>query len=230
MGSPTSKFNQTTRFTLASYPVMRTLLGLHSVGDSRSDYLKPGGPITIEWFKPQGDNSDYLNEALMDKFAALVQNYTGKTANVVYGGDLDDGTVGISELGTYKLKTAAQVPGGPALLVFLTEDYSPRPDNEMSETYQDSGMVLSVSAHMSFLQGSYSSNLDSYLLASMLHEFGNQIGMQETSGPNTDPACIMNLHAGLGGQPLEASGLSEPQDFCPAEQAEIQNLKLQYGQ
>jgi hypothetical protein len=227
-GSPTSSFNQTTRFTLASYPIMRTILGLHNVGDSRSDYLNPGSPITIEWFKPEDDNGEYLNQTLMDKFAAVVQNYTGRTTNIIYGGDLDDGTIAISDLATYKLKAAAQIPAGAVLLVFFAEDYTPRPDSQLSTTYQDSGMVLSLSAHMSFFPD-YGSNPDNYLLPSMLHEFGSQIGMKENSEAANDPSCIMNVDPGFGGKPLEASGLSEPQDFCPAEQAEIQNLKLQFG-
>ena len=67
--------------------------------------------------------------------------------------------------------------------------------------------------------------MDDYLLSSLLHEFGNQIGMQETA--TGTPDCIMNLHAGINGEPVEAFGGTEPQDFCPAEQQEINNIKLQ---
>ena len=85
-------------------------------------------------------------------------------------------------------------------------------------------MVLSLGSIRTFLQN-YSPDTDQYLLSSMLHEFGNQIGMQETA--TGTPDCIMNLQAGINGQPLEAYDLSEPQDFCPSEQVEIQNIKAQ---
>jgi hypothetical protein len=35
----------------------------------------------------------------------------------------------------------------------------------------------------------------------------------------------MNLHAGIDNQPVEAFGLSEPQDFCASEVSEINNIK-----
>ncbi len=228
-GSPDSSFNQTTRFSLAASPFMRTILGLHSVGDSRSEYLKPGGPIQIIWFKPQSENDDYVNTNLMDKFASLVGNYTGRISQAIYGGAIDDAVIPVTNLKSYYLKTSVQSPGSTVILVFFTKDYSPRPQNELSTTYLDSGMALSLDSHRNFLQN-YAQDLDAYLLASMLHEFGNQIGMQENPSPQADPFCIMNLHAGVNGTPVEASGYSEPQDFCPIEQTEIKSLKAEFAQ
>jgi hypothetical protein len=223
VGSPNSSFNTTTRFVLGKYPVARTILGLHSVSDAREEYLAGTGPINIEWFAPQEETID---PNMLSQFAALVEKYTGRPTQVLSGGNLDDGTIQLSDLDSYSLKIDTQQPSGTKLLVFFPEDYSPRPDNELYTTYQESAMVLSLTAHRTFLQ-QYPQDLNQYLLASMLHEFGNQIGMQETATGNPD--CIMNLHAGFNGAPLEASGLSEPQDFCDPEQVEIQNLKLQFG-
>ena len=224
VGNPNSNFNRTTRFALGKYPFARTILGLHSVSDARQEYLAATGPIAIEWFAPQEETID---PNMLNQFASLVGKYTGRPTQVLSGGNLDDGTIQVSDLDSYTLKIDAQQPSGTKLLVFFPEDYNPRPDNELSSTYQESGMVLSLNAHRTFLQ-QYPQDLSQYLLASMLHEFGNQIGMDETA--TGSPDCIMNLHAGFNGAPLEASGLSEPQDFCASEQAEIQNLKLQFGQ
>lgn len=221
LGSPDSLFNQTTRFSLGKHPVLRTVFGLHNSGDARAEYLEGKGPISIEWFVPQGESVD---PSVLKSFAALVSKYTGREAMLVSGGAMSDGTIDQSNLAVFNLEAGAQSISGTKLSVFFTDDYSPRPDNEISSTYGESAMKLSLSAHAKFLQ-SYQDDLNQYLLSSMLHEFGNQIGMQETATGDSD--CIMNLHAGLNGKPLEASGLTEPQDFCPAEVQEINSIKAQ---
>lgn len=224
-GDPNSNFNQTMRYSLGAHPLLRTILGLHSAGDARAEYLGGTGPITVEWFAPQEDNID---QSTLNQFATLVSKYTGRQTQVASGGSLSDDILPLSNLGSYKLNTSTQSTpaGGSQLLVFLADDYSPRPSTELSTTYQESGIVLSLNAHKEFLQN-YPGDLDRYLLSSMLREFGSQIGLPQTPGGSSE--CIMGLQDGINGQPLEAFGQSDPQDFCPAEQAEIQNLKQQFS-
>jgi len=221
LGDPNSKFNQTTRLALGEHQVLRTIFSLRSSGDARMEYLEGTGPIIIEWFAPETESID---PSVLSKFASLVSKYTGRQTEVLSGGPINDETVQLANLNSYGLQSDAETPSGTRLLVFFTEDYLPRPPEEISSTYQEDGMVLSLGSIRTFLQN-YSPDTDQYLLSSMLHEFGNQIGMQETA--TGTPDCIMNLQAGINGQPLEAYDLSEPQDFCPSEQVEIQNIKAQ---
>jgi hypothetical protein len=224
-GSPNSNFNQTTRFRLAKHPALRTILGMHGVGDARAEYLEGTGPITIEWFSPQEENID---TGILTKFANLVTQYTGRPTTATFAGAISDGTVNVSDFASYRLKAGAQVPAGSVMLVFLPQDYSPRPNDEISTAYQESGMILSINAHHNFLQ-SYPQYMSQYMLSSMLYEFGKQIGLPETA-TTISSNCIMNLHAGINGHPVEYFGTSDPQDFCPAEIDEIKNIKLQLQQ
>ena len=221
-GNPNSNFNKTTRVTLGGHPFMRAVLGLHSSGDARAEYLNGKGPIIIEWFAPETENVD---PGTFNNLAKLVQQYTGRATQVLYAGGISDSIVPVSNLASFKLKAGAEVPSGSALMVYLTENYTPRPDIEISSTYQETGMVLSLTALRDFVKND-PQDLNKYIFSSMLHEFGNQIGLPEQG---TDPRCIMNLHAGIDGSPLELHGYSEPQDFCPAEQLEIQTLKAEFN-
>ena len=226
VGSPDSTFNQTSRYTLGKHPVLRTIFGLHGSGDARAEFFGGTGPIIVEWFEPQDDNID---SSLIQKLADAAGKYTGRQDQVMFAGYVDESTIDLSNLVSYQLKSAAQYPSGgnSILLVFVTEDYSPRASDELSSTYKEDGMVLSLNAHTQFIS-SFPQDLDSYLYASMLHELGNQLGLPETT--SNDTACIMNLHAGYNGQPLEIYGKSEPTDFCPSEQALLTGLKAEYGQ
>jgi hypothetical protein len=222
LGSPDSQFNQTTRLKLGRYPIVRTLLGLHSVGDAREEYFTASGPLYIVWFKSETLD---LDTTVLNQFAALVAKYTGRTTQVVSGASLSTGTVPLTNLNAARIGSDVQVPGGGSkLFVYFVNDYSPRADQELSTTYLESGMAVSLSAQTGFLGGN-NQNLDNYLLSDLLHEFGNQIGLKEQA---TDSSCIMDLHAGINGQPMENYGQATPQDFCPAEQAEITQLKSQY--
>jgi hypothetical protein len=221
-GSPNSSFNQSARFTLGKHPLLRTILGLHNPGDARAEYLEGAGPITIEWFAPEDQNID---QSVLSQFSSLVGKYTGRPTQVQFGANLDESTINVSNLASYGLKAAAQQPSGTTLLVFFTQDYSPRASNELSNTYRESGMVLSLNAQMSLVQNSQQ-ELDQYLLSSMLYEFGSQIGLPVT--PADSQGCVMSFYAALNSAPLGTALLSAPQDFCQAEQTEIRNLKLQY--
>lgn len=221
MGSPNSGFNQTTRFKLGQHPVLRTILGLHNSGDARSEYFAGRGPIAIEWFKPLEEDVD---KAVLQKFADAVTKYTGRPTVVNLAGGAGDSTTELANLKSFVLKAAGSKPTGSSLLmVVFAKNYSPQPPQELSTTFQESGIVLSLDAHDNFL-GSYNQNLDNYLLSSLLHEFGHQIGL----GHNQDPACVMNEHAGIDGRPLEFYGKTDPQDFCPTEVDQINRLKAQY--
>jgi hypothetical protein len=216
---PNSKFNQTTRFNLGKNGVERSILGLHNAGDARIEYLQNKGPLAIEWFK---STSQDLDTKPINDFAALVGQYTDRQTEVIYGGALSDGTVPVPVLGSFNLKADTQSTAS-TFAVFFTQDYSPRQINELSTTYKESGMIISISANQNFLQN-YSQDINQYYLSDMLYQFGHQIGLED----NNDPDCIMNSHAGIDGQPFEVYGKTGPLDYCQAEKDQINKLKLQY--
>lgn len=221
MGNPNSGFNQTTRFSLGRRAWVRTILGLHNAGDARGEIFSNSGPIIIEWFKPE---SDEVDAGVLTNFAAAVTKSTGRPAQVSYGGAISDGNLALVSLSSFQLKASLQAPAGASVIpLFFTEDYSPRQPQEHSTTYGELGIVVSLKAHRDFLQIE-PNNLNQYLFSSSLREFGYQLGLKS----NQDPDCVMNDPTGFNGQPFEAFGRTDPQDFCSAEQTQINQLKLQY--
>jgi hypothetical protein len=221
LGDPASNFNQTTRFSLGKHPIFRSILGLGSAGDARAEYFSGQGPIIIEWFAPPGADID---EPTLQKFADLAALYTGRETKLFQGGPVDDSTIQLANLSSLKLQQFNQKITGQSLLqIIFAEDYAPRPNNELATTYKESGMVLSLSAHRQFLQNSLS-QMNDYLLTSMLHEFGHQLGLEH----NTDADCVMDANAGIDSGPATMYARSTPVDFCEQEKTQISNLKLQF--
>ena len=221
MGNLNSNFNQFTRFKLGRYAVLRTVLGLHNVGDARAEYLNNPGVIVIEWFEP---NTAIIDQSVLQQFADLVHKYTGRVVRVSLPAEVGDGVLSQTNLAQLKFQTLADTSSsGSELKVVFAKDYSPRATGELSTTYLDSGIVISLSAHEEFLKNSQQL-MNNYLLSSLLHEFGHQIGLVH----NNDSGCIMSVHAGLDGLPVENYGLTDPQDFCEAEQSQVNQLKALY--
>ncbi len=221
MGDSNSYFNQHARYKLAKSGFWRWSLGLKNVGDARADFLGNTGPIVIEWFKPVSED---LDDSVLQDFSKAVQTYTGRSTRLVFGGGVNDSTVPLSILNSFQLKGQIQKPvNGSILIIYFTKDYLPRQSAELSTTFKENGIIISLDAHKQFLEG-YIQNINQYLGSSLLHEFGHQIGLNHSS----DPDCIMSLHAGISGRPLEFYGRTAPADFCAKEQAGIQQLKTEY--
>lgn len=218
MGSPDSKFNQYTRFKLGQYPIVRTILGLHNAGDARLEYLGGQGPLVVKWFAPVTETVD---TDVLRQFADLAGKYTGRTSQVVFGGQISEGTVDLSAINDLNLKGPGLPKGATVFNVVFVTDYKPRDDAELSTTHGETTAVISLGFNRQFLSGNQQ-YLDNYLLSGMLHEFGNEIGLDEKT---QDYSCVMNLHAGIEGQPLEKYGRSTPQDFCAAEAEKIREIK-----
>ncbi len=219
-GDPDSGFNQTTRYDLGQHPFLRTIIGLHNTGDARGEYLGNPSPLVIEWLEPQTDNVDTTT---IQSFADLVGKYTGRQTQVFFGGAVSTGTVQLQDLNNLVFRSLQKPSGDSVLYLVFADDYQPRAQQEQFTTYEESTIVLSLNANQQFTQN-YPQYSDNYLLAGMLRGFGKQIGLSA----DTDPSCVMDSTVGVNGQPFEAVGQSVPQDFCPAEQSQIQNLKLKY--
>ncbi len=220
MGDPNSKFNQTTRYSLARHSFLRTILGLHNAGDARSTFLSGTDPLAIVWFKPQTDEVD---EGVLKKFVELVSHYTGRQVQLFGPGALDEGKFSLSNSSKLEVKNVQFVPPGTdTLLLVFAADYEPRLDQELSTTVGENEIALSLNSHLKFVN-SDDYLLKKYLLSSLLHEFGHEIGLAH----NTDPSCIMSTHAGFENKPLETVGQQDPQDYCSQEKIEIGKIQAQ---
>jgi len=218
-GNPQSTFNQTTRFTLGKNPWFRAVLGLHNAGDARAEFLKGSGTINIEWFAPP---SASIDQSLLQNFSSKVSQYTGRPTKVLWGGNINEGNTSLSGISLFVLRGELQQPlSGSTLLVYFTRDYSPRTTGELATTYQDSAIAISLDAHQQFLSR-YPLQVNNYLLYSLLHEFGRQLGLPET---NNDAQCAMEPITGTFNQTLDSFGLNLPQDFCPREIQQINSIK-----
>lgn len=219
-GDPNSHFNQTTRLSLARHPFARALLGLHNEGDARSEYLQNTGPLVIEWFLPITESVD---SGVVQQFADLAGKYTGRQVQVNFGGNISVGTIPLVSADNLALKGSPPFGSSVFYAVFAT-DYQPRDNGELFTTHGEATVVISLNANRKFL-GNISQDLNNYLLFDLLHAFGSEIGLPEQG---TDPSCVMSSPKGFNGLPLEDSERFQPQDFCPAEQQQIAQLKLQY--
>ncbi len=218
LGDPKSNFNQTTRFTLAKYSIFRTIFRLHNAGDARGQYFLRSGPIAISWLKPYSQNVD---RPMLETFAAEITKQTGRKVNISFGGNLKEGNYEIADLKSEKLEALIQKPEGSSLVVFFVQDYTPREADELSTTYGESGILISLDSHQKHMQ-SYGGTIESYLLSSLLHEFGHQLGLEHNENSN----CIMNARAGTGYSYLSSFGKSAPETFCPFEEKQIREIKL----
>lgn len=217
LGNPNSTFNQTTRLSLGKHALVRDILGMHSYGDARGEYFFGKGDIEIRTFKGKISEADI---SVVKDFAKLVTKYTGRQTKVVAGSPIDDSAINKeTDLRSGKLFSGSF--GSTQLLVFFSEDYKPRGAQELSTTYEESGILVSLKAHQDFLR-QYNGELNNYLLSSLLHEFGHQLGLEH----NSDPDCIMEGRTETNDQPLEIFVGHTPTDFCAAEKEQIQRIKL----
>ncbi len=218
-GDRDSGFNQTTRYTLGTNGFWRSVFGLHQAGDARREYFLNQGPVLIEWFKPI---SEEIDEKIIEQFAERVSQILGRPTQITFGGGMDDGMVAFDNLDSFELKAKAQqTDADSVMVVFFAKDYSPRKPDELSSTYRESGIVISLDAHRTFTQG-FDEELSKYVYSSLLHEFGHQIGLVH----NDDTDCIMSVHAGVDGKPLKYFGRYAVQDFCQTEKDQINKIKL----
>ena len=220
IGNPSSKFNQTTRFQLARNGWLRTIFSLHNAGDNRANYLLNTDPLVVEWAKPVEENID---PAVLQNFANTVSKRVGRPVQLEQDGAIDDGTLNLNDLKSLQLQSQTQTTNvsSDVLLVIFANDYSPRQSGELSTTDGDSTEVISLTAMRQFLGNLSGYNMDNYLLSSMLHEFGHEIGLPY----NSESDCIMDEHAGQNGQPVELYGQKDPQDYCPMEIDQINSIK-----
>lgn len=184
LGDPQSKFNQTTRYDLGRYQFARSLLGMHSYGDAREWYLKPGSPIVIEAVTATGAGMD---DKAFNNFVQDVKEYTGREVSVFNTEKIPGGVLSDADLGEIASKYRRHVLSGQAnLFVIYAQDFK-RSGTEIGKTFQEYGIVLS-DKRLREVTADFPQAMAQYVESTLLHEFGHQIGLDH----NSEPDCIMN--------------------------------------
>ncbi len=218
LGSSNSGFNQTTRYQLGKYEILRSLFSLHNDGDARAEYLLGGNAIDIEVAQP---DSDYLSSDTVQQFAAQVTAVTGRHTNIYSVDGVPAGTLSDADIANIVRTDRRQFnPGDPIIFVIYADDFSSSAQ-EVGKTVEEFGMVLSHSQLAGLTQG-YPAALPQYQESTMLHEFGHQLGLDH----NTQTGCIMNPAIENATAPALFSGSGyTPTAFCQYELDELAQIK-----
>lgn len=217
LGSPTSDFNQTTRYNLGKYPIMRSILGMHSYGDARYDFLGGTSPITIEAVKAQNTSWD---EQALTNFAQDVQTYTGRKTMLFDSETIQAGTLSQSDLATISQGSRHHLlPGQPNIFVIYAEDFTGS-DQAIATTYKEFAIVLS-DKRLKDVTSAFPDAYPQYLESTLLHEFGHQVGLEH----NDQPGCIMNATAENPTVQEEFNGNYTPTKFCDYELNQLKDIK-----
>lgn len=217
LGDPNSYFNQTTRFTLGKYQIMRTVLGLHNDGDARAWYLQGTSQLDLEVVDT---NAATIDQQGLDDFAAKVGQYTGRPVVVYHNDKIPGGTLTDTDLaGIVKGFRRHVLPGQPNLFVIYADDYQ-RADSEVGKTYREFGIVLS-DKRLKEVTSQFSQSMPQYVESTLLHEFGHQLGLDH----NDQSGCIMNPKVDKPDVTGEFTGSFTAISYCDFELQQLNAIK-----
>ena len=189
-GSEDNFFNQKLRVAVTRYGWARELFGLHFDGDARYDYLGP----RYDWIRIEVDAMEGLgiDALVLSLFISKVEELTGKKASFVISNDKIRFAEHCSREEIIELVEQNQnrYRNDYALLYVLVLNKSAEEPTILGTTHREDGIVIFESAHDSFTANSPSAK-SNYMLSTLLHEFGHQLGLPH----NNLPDCLMNEHA-----------------------------------
>ncbi|OJI07204.1 hypothetical protein BK004_01590 [bacterium CG10_46_32] len=190
-GSDDNYFNTHWRQWFSRVPVWRYVLSLHYDGDGREDFIGSGyGRIVVEVYGMDGLSID---SELMQSVADRIQGITKKPTSVVFS------NVAIPYVPLVRAEDVLQiarqyrrssVDRDTAGLYVLFASAKEEEPTLLGSTYQEDGIILYVDAMKDFTRNA-PETFGSYVVATILHEFGHQISLQH----NDQPDCLMNEHA-----------------------------------
>lgn len=211
-GSDGNYFNTHWRYWFARVPVWRQILGLHYDGDGQADYL--GGRyknIVIEVDTMDGLEID---DETLRQVTASIQGVTKKPTSFISS---DNKVAYFPAINYQQLQQTVKQnrqykntkkTANIYLLLAGKKDGEPK---LLGSTYQEYGIVIYIDALKNFAKDS-PQTFNLYVLGTILHEFGHQIGLPH----NSQQGCLMNEHA-----EAEHTAKSNPAevvtDFCEYE-------------
>jgi hypothetical protein len=217
LGDENSYFNQNTRYKLGKYGIMRVILSLHKDGDARAEYLLGSSPIVVEVVEAEGIDMD---NGVLEEFGKKVQEYTGRPVKLYNVDTMKSGVLTDEDLpGVVSSFRRHKTIGGAGLFIIYAQDFEGN-ENEIGRTYKEYGILLSHNK-ISTLTNHYSSARKQYVISTLLHEFGHQIGLDHNPGPD----CVMNEAVESPSRTSSFSGSFTPISFCGLEQDLLEGIK-----
>lgn len=212
LGDETSHFNQTTRYDLGRYALLRSIFGLHKDGDARKAFIFGTSPLTIEIMEARDAE---LDAEALETFVEHVERYTGRSVHVIRGARVAAGPLSATDIATIAHRYRAPLFGETRLLVVYADDFE-SDGEEVGQTIEEFGMVLSHS-RIHALTERFGRTTSSYISSTMLHEFGHQLGL----GHIHDSACVMNDYV----ESPRSNRSATPSEFCRTELLLLEGIK-----
>jgi hypothetical protein len=209
-GDPGSYFNQGRRYSLGKSPLWRSLLGTHKVGDARGQYLADGEPIVVEVLASRGLE---VNEEGLRQFASEVTRITGRKTSLVNVDVFDGSMVVDSQIPKLveSFRRHKQL-GQPNIFVIYAGDFEGSEVTGPAKAFNEFGILVS-NAKLKDLTSQYAQATRTYLAGVMLHQFGHQLGLSES----TDKKCIMQQELEKPTRALVFAGSTLPDTYCDKE-------------
>ncbi|MFA5051694.1 MAG: matrixin family metalloprotease [Patescibacteria group bacterium] len=217
-------FNRDYRAKLSRYPLLRSMYGLHWDGDGAADYLMsaryPEMDIVINRF-----DECSISPAVTEQIQLEVERVVKKSGQV----RIVDGSVFALTLDSYDrpgIRAIASkyherhTAGQTAVLnVYCLNSYSEQPSN-VGLTVNEDGVVVFFKTLQNDV-GSLSDALETYLISTILHEFGHQLGLPH----GTDQTCLMAETVEVAGELDPRFASFTPVSFCPEEIQRIEEIR-----
>lgn len=182
-------FNQHWRPSFAQSSILRTMFGLHWDGDGRAMFLGAHPPMLTLVFHAEPGRllSDNVKNQLVQNLTKVVQKSNG--VQVI------DGSTVLTRLDSYsreqvralasQSKFRQGIDNSATLHVFLLSRFTDAPSN-IGMTVREDGVVVFMDAIADLTQSNQAS-ADAYVLSTILHEFGHQLGLDHVGSSN----CVM---------------------------------------
>lgn len=217
IGDPNSDFNQTTRFSLGGYQIMRSILGLHSYGDARNWYLGGNKGLVVEVVRAKGTS---LDENTLNNFVKDVEKYTGKQVTLFNTEEIPAGVLTDQDLANISGGYRHHILDGYSnLFIIYSADFK-RQGEEVGKTFREYGIVLS-DLRLREVTAQYPASMPQYVESTLLHEFGHQLGLEH----NDKSACVMNVEVE---RPMALglfNGSYTQTEFCDYELKQLDAIK-----
>lgn len=218
-GSPASRFNQTTRFSLGKREWVRKVLNLHNAGDARAEYFKGKGPIVIEVVNARSYSP---GEAPIKKFSEQLEGITGQKTQIYNVDVIENGEIKISDMpGIVERFRRHKNLGQPNLFVVYAEDFNFF--HSPAAAFQEYGVLVSHKKLAELTKSNHATK-DEYLTAFLMYHFGLQIGLTDSSASE----CVMRPEVLKPAAASSFSGSQMPTKYCREELEKAEALKARY--
>lgn len=207
-------FNNNWRAKLAVYPWLRTVFGLHWDGDARSDYLSSKQYTSLQIEVDRYDGCQ-LSDTVLAQVKSAIEQVVQKPAGVTVAQDsvlplVMDSYDGAGIHAIVNMNQRYKTGGRQAVLYLLCLNKSSDRPSNIGLTEQADGLVVYWQTIEELTAGDDTS-VDDYVISTILHEFGHQLGLNHIN----IPGCLM---AETVESPARNIGLQvTPTAYCPQE-------------